>query len=226
MVEHLLINCRTVADWWPIGDSKVAGFQSQSGDEIDWRLWWLVGGWLAISRKPGISLRSESAAASLFAAQKIGCNSFCSATYQRPRCDHYKTSLQLQQPLCDCLFLVAERLRHCHKLCGTGALCAVVEKKKKKKKKNWYFFYFCKKKTNKKKQNNKNICCWYPLEVPYQGTSNEYQQHMFLLNTHSIRFYWVFTAYVFIEYTQHMFLLSTYNICFYWFYWLLTTCFN
>ena len=28
---------------------------------------------------------------------------------------------------------------------------------------------------------NKNICCWYSLEAPHQGTSNEYPQHMFLL---------------------------------------------
>ena len=27
---------------------------------------------------------------------------------------------------------------------------------------------------------HKSICCWYSLEVPPQGTSNEYQQHMFL----------------------------------------------
>ena len=26
---------------------------------------------------------------------------------------------------------------------------------------------------------NKNICCWYSLEVPRGGTSNEYPQHMF-----------------------------------------------
>ena len=25
-----------------------------------------------------------------------------------------------------------------------------------------------------------NICCWYSLEVPCLGTSNEYQQHMFM----------------------------------------------
>ena len=27
---------------------------------------------------------------------------------------------------------------------------------------------------------DKNICCGYSLEVPLQGTSNEYPQHMFL----------------------------------------------
>ena len=27
---------------------------------------------------------------------------------------------------------------------------------------------------------NKNICCGYSLEVPRQGASNEYPQHMFL----------------------------------------------
>ena len=28
---------------------------------------------------------------------------------------------------------------------------------------------------------DKNICCGYSLEAPRQGTSNEYPQHMFLL---------------------------------------------
>ena len=26
----------------------------------------------------------------------------------------------------------------------------------------------------------KNICCGYSLEVPWQGTSNEYPQHVFM----------------------------------------------
>ena len=27
---------------------------------------------------------------------------------------------------------------------------------------------------------NKNICCWYSLEAPRRGASNEYPQHMYL----------------------------------------------
>ena len=27
---------------------------------------------------------------------------------------------------------------------------------------------------------HKNICCWYSLESPRRGDSNEYPQHMFL----------------------------------------------
>ena len=27
----------------------------------------------------------------------------------------------------------------------------------------------------------KNICCGYPLKVPWSGTSNEYPQHMFFI---------------------------------------------
>ena len=28
---------------------------------------------------------------------------------------------------------------------------------------------------------DENICCWYSLEAPRRGTSNEYPQHMFSL---------------------------------------------
>ena len=43
--------------------------------------------------------------------------------------------------------------------------------KKKPKKKQLMFFLFL----------HKNICCWYSLEAPRWGTSNEYPQHMFFL---------------------------------------------
>ena len=36
------------------------------------------------------------------------------------------------------------------------------------------------------------ICCGYSLEVPRQGTSNEYPQHMFLLrNKKDISIFWM-----------------------------------
>ena len=38
---------------------------------------------------------------------------------------------------------------------------------------------------------NKNIRCGYSLEVPREGTSNEYPQHMFLLrNKKNISSFW------------------------------------
>ena len=37
--------------------------------------------------------------------------------------------------------------------------------------KNWHFLLFL----------EENICCWYSLEAPHRGTSNEYPQHMFSL---------------------------------------------
>ena len=38
---------------------------------------------------------------------------------------------------------------------------------------------------------HKYICCGYSLEVPWQGTSNEYPQHMFLWrNKKNIRTFW------------------------------------
>ena len=55
---------------------------------------------------------------------------------------------------------------------------------------------------------HKNICCGYSLEVPHQGASNEYPQHMFYGEL----------TYVVDTHKKHLtkaLLMSTHNICFY-----------
>ena len=57
---------------------------------------------------------------------------------------------------------------------------------------------------------NKNICCGYSLEAPYQGTSNEYLQNMFLLRNKKIIY--LIPTLIYNEYLQHMFLLRNKKI--------------